>query len=172
MDCSTPGFPVHHQLLDFTQTHFHWIGDAIQPSHPLSSPSPPAFNLSQHQGLFQWVSSSGGQSIGVSASVSVLPMNILIGCQQVATSLVREVSTPSDWGCNACYGVREELSISHCFLSETTSKNLAYCLGRGRLMTRGWNLEYNVTYFSIHMYNSSGTYDIIHPLEMFENVQC
>ena len=48
MDCSTPGFPVHHQLLELTQTHVHWVGDTIQPSHPLSSPSPPAFNLSQH----------------------------------------------------------------------------------------------------------------------------
>ena len=57
MDCSTPGFPVHHQLPEFTQTHVHWFGDAIQPTHPLSSPSPPAFNLSQHQGLLQWVSS-------------------------------------------------------------------------------------------------------------------
>ena len=53
MDCSTPGFPVHHQLPAFTQTHVHCVGDAIQPSHPLSSPSPPAFNLSQHQGLFK-----------------------------------------------------------------------------------------------------------------------
>ena len=58
MDCSMPGFPVHHQLLEFTQTHVPWVGDAIQPSHPLSFPSPPAFNLSQHQGLFKWVSSS------------------------------------------------------------------------------------------------------------------
>ena len=57
MDCSTPGFPVYHQLLELAQTHVHWVSDAIQPSHPLSSPSPPAFNLSQHQGLFQWVSS-------------------------------------------------------------------------------------------------------------------
>ena len=54
MDCSTPGFPVHHQLLELTQTHVHRVGDAIQPSHPLSSPSPD-FNLSQHQGLFQLV---------------------------------------------------------------------------------------------------------------------
>ena len=54
-DCSTPGFPVHHQLPECTQTHIYWVGDAIQPSHPQSSPSPPAFNLSQHQGLF-WVS--------------------------------------------------------------------------------------------------------------------
>ena len=57
MDWSTPGLPVHHQLPEFTQTHVHWVGDAIQPSHPLSSPSPPAFNVSHHQGLFQWVSS-------------------------------------------------------------------------------------------------------------------
>ena len=57
MDCSIPGFPVHHQLPELTQTHVHQVGDAIQPFHPLSSTSPPAFNLSQHQGLFQWVSS-------------------------------------------------------------------------------------------------------------------
>ena len=58
MDCSMPGLPVHHQLPEFTQSHVHWVSDAIQPSLPLSSPSPPAFNLSQHQSLFQWVSSS------------------------------------------------------------------------------------------------------------------
>ena len=58
MDHSTPGLPVHHQHPEFTQIHAHWVGDAIQPFHPLSSPSPPAFNLSQHQGLFQGVSSS------------------------------------------------------------------------------------------------------------------
>ena len=57
MNCSTPGLPVHHQLLESTQIHVHWVSDAIQPSHPLSSPSP-AFNLSQHEGLFKWVSSS------------------------------------------------------------------------------------------------------------------
>ena len=57
MDCKMPGLPIQHQLLEFTQTHVHWVGDVIQPSHPLPSPSPPAFNLSQHQGLFQGVSS-------------------------------------------------------------------------------------------------------------------
>ena len=57
VNCSTPGLPVHQQLPEFTQTHVHWVDDAIEPSHPLSSPSPPAFNLSQHQGLFKWVSS-------------------------------------------------------------------------------------------------------------------
>ena len=58
MNCSTPGLPVHRQLPESTQTNVHWVGDAIQPSHLLSSPSPPALNLSQHQGLFKWVSFS------------------------------------------------------------------------------------------------------------------
>ena len=58
MNRSTPGFPVHHHLPEFTQTHIHQVGDAIQPSHPLSSPSPPASNASQHQSLFEWVNSS------------------------------------------------------------------------------------------------------------------
>ena len=57
MNCSTPGLPIHHQLPEFTQTYVDQVGDAIQPSYPLSSPSPPALNPSQHQGLFQWVSS-------------------------------------------------------------------------------------------------------------------
>ena len=73
-----PGFPVHHQLLELTQVHVHRVSDAIQPSHPLSSPSPPALNLSRHQGLLVpfWFFASGGQSIGASASASVLPVNI------------------------------------------------------------------------------------------------
>ena len=58
MDCSTPGFPVHHKLTDHTQTHVHLVSDAIQPPYPLSAPSPSAFNLSQQQDLFQWISSS------------------------------------------------------------------------------------------------------------------
>ena len=58
MNRSMPGQPVHHQLPEFTQTHVHWVSDAIQPSHPLSPPSPPALNPSQHQSLFQWVNSS------------------------------------------------------------------------------------------------------------------
>ena len=80
MNCSTPGLPVH-QLPEFTQTHVHQVGDAIQQSHPLSYPSPPTPNPSQHQSLFQWGKSLfqifawGGQSIGVSALASVLPMN-------------------------------------------------------------------------------------------------
>ena len=75
MDSSTPGLPVHHQLLEFTQTHVHLVGDAIQPSHPLSSPSP-AFNLSQHLGLFnESVLHIRWPKYGVSALASVLPKN-------------------------------------------------------------------------------------------------
>ena len=77
MDCSTPGFPVHHQLLEVAQIHVHRVSDAIQPSHFLSSPSLPAFNLSQHQSFpVSLFFTSGVQSIGVSISVSVLPMNV------------------------------------------------------------------------------------------------
>ena len=75
MDCSKTGLPVHHQLLDLTQTHVHWIGDAIQPSHPLSSPSPPDLNLSQHQGLFQRVSSLHQVAKDWSFSFSISPSN-------------------------------------------------------------------------------------------------
>ena len=77
MDCSMPGFPVLHHLSELAQTHVHWISDSIQPSHPLSSPSPPAFNLPSFrvfsdESAFLWC----GQRIGDSASASVLPMNI------------------------------------------------------------------------------------------------
>ena len=76
MDCSTPGLPVQHQLPETTQTHTQRVRDAIQPSHPLSSPSPPALNLSQHQSFqMSQLFALAGQSIGVSASTSVLPMN-------------------------------------------------------------------------------------------------
>ena len=75
MDCSTPGLPVHHQLPELAQTHVNPVNEAIQPSHPLSSPSPPAFNLSQHQGLFQWVSSSLQVAKSCSFSFSFSPSN-------------------------------------------------------------------------------------------------
>ena len=77
MNRNMPGLPVHHQLPEFTQTHIHWVGDAIQSSHPLSSPSLLGFNLSQHQGLFKsQLFASDGQSFGAAASASVLPLNI------------------------------------------------------------------------------------------------
>ena len=80
MNRSTPGLPVHHQLPEFTQTHVHWVGDAIQLSHPLSSPSPPALNLSQNQGLFKWVSSSHQVAKVLEATQIKLGMNGL-GCR-------------------------------------------------------------------------------------------
>ena len=70
-----PGLPAHHQLPESTQTHVRWVGDAIQPSHPLSSPSPPALNLSQHQGLFKWVSSSYQVAKYCSFSFNISPSN-------------------------------------------------------------------------------------------------
>ena len=75
MDCNTPGLPVHQQLLEITQTHIPWVRDAIQPSHSLSSPSPPALNLSQHQGLFKWVRSSHRWPKYWSFSLSISPSN-------------------------------------------------------------------------------------------------
>ena len=72
---STPGLPVHHQLPEFTQTHVHWVSDAIQPSHPLSLPCSPALNLSQHQGLFKWVRSSHQVAMYWSFSFSISPSN-------------------------------------------------------------------------------------------------
>ena len=78
MDCNTPGFPVLHYLPEFAQTLVHQVSDAIQPSHPLLSPSSPAFNLPQHQGLFimSWLFALDGQSTGASTLASVPPMNI------------------------------------------------------------------------------------------------
>ena len=84
MDCNTPGFPVHHQLPEPTQTHVHRISDAIQPSHPLLSHSPPAFNLSQNQGLFQRVSSSH-QTKYLSFSFSISPSNEYSGLISIRT---------------------------------------------------------------------------------------
>ena len=75
MDCSTPGFSVLHQLPELAQTHVHRVGDAIQPSHLLSSPSPSALNLSQHQVLFQWVSSSHQVAKGLELQSSINPSN-------------------------------------------------------------------------------------------------
>ena len=110
MDCSTPGFPVHHKLPEFTQTYIHWVGDAIQPSHPLSPPSPPAFSLSQHQGIFPMSQffTSGGQTIGVSASASVLPMNTHSGL----------ISFRMDWlDLLVLQGIRQESSPTPQFKS-------------------------------------------------------
>ena len=78
MNRSTPGLPVHHQLPEFTQTHVHRVGDAIQPSHPLLSPSPPAPNPFQHQGLLQWVNSSHVLLVGMKISTLLLEGNLIV----------------------------------------------------------------------------------------------
>ena len=102
MDCSTAGFPVLHHLSEFAQTRFHWVDGAIQPSHPLSSPFPPAFSLSQHQGFFlmSGLFTLDGQNIG--ASASVLPVNIqkwfplqLTGFDLLAVPRDSEESSPT-----------------------------------------------------------------------------
>ena len=79
MNCSMPGLPVHHQLPEFTQTYIHRVGDVIQPSHPLSSPSPPVPNSSQHQSLFQWVNSSHEVAKYWSFSFSIIPSKEIPG---------------------------------------------------------------------------------------------
>ena len=88
MDFSTPGFPILNYLPEFAHTHVHWVSDAIQPSHPLSPTSPLTINLSQHQGLFQWVDSSHQVAKSFGASASVLPMNIQGWCALGFTGLI------------------------------------------------------------------------------------
>ena len=90
LDCSMPGLPVHHQLPEFIQTHVHWVGDVIPPSHPLSFPFPPVFNLSQHQGFFpvSWLFASGGQSYGAWASASFFPLNVQVWFPLGLTGLI------------------------------------------------------------------------------------
>ena len=132
MDCSLPDFPVPHCFLECAQTHVHWVTDANKPSHRLPLSSPFAFDLSQHQGLFQWIGSllSGGQRIG--ASASVLPMNIqdlfpfrvdwldLLAIQGTLKSLVQQYKLKESilW-CSAFSMVQ----LSHSYM--TTGKAIA-----------------------------------------------
>ena len=130
MNRITPRLPVHHQLQESTQIHVHQIGDVIQLSHPLSSPSPPAPNRSQHQGLFQWeLFASGGQSIGVSASASVLPMNT-------------QDWSPSGW---TAWIYLQSKGLSRVFSNTGTPKNidLESQLGKSREMCllHGWDFK-------------------------------
>ena len=94
MDCSTPGFPVLYQLPELAQTHVHWVGDAIQPSHPLSSPPPPAFYLSQHQGILQWVSPSHQVAKYWSFSSSISPSNEYSGLISIRMDWFDLLSVP------------------------------------------------------------------------------
>ena len=133
MNHSTPGLPVHHHLPEFTQTCVHWVSDAIQPSHPLSSPSPPALNLSQHQGLFQWVSSSHQVAKGLvfqrqhqsfQWTLRTDPFRMdwldLLAVQGTLRSLLQHYSSnPSILRCSAFFTVQ----LSHPYM--TTVKTIA-----------------------------------------------
>ena len=133
MDCSMPGFPVYHQIPELAQTHVHWVSDAIQPSHPLLSPSPPTFNLSQHQGLSQWVSSLQpvAKILEALTSASVLPEYSglisftmdwldLLAVQGTLKSLLQHRSSKASiLRCSAFFMVQ----ISHPYM--TTGKNIA-----------------------------------------------
>ena len=133
MDCSTPGFLALHYLPGFSQVHVHRVGDAVQPSHPLLSPSPPAFNLSQHQGLFQWVDSSHQVAKYWSFSFTIGPSNEYLGlisfrmdwldllaAQGTLKSLLQHHSLKASvlW-CSAFFMVQ----LSHLYM--TTGKNIA-----------------------------------------------
>ena len=133
MDCSTPGFPVHQQLPELAQTHVHRVGDAIQTSHPLSPSSPPALNLFQNQGLFQWINSSHRvENTGASTSASVLPMNIqgwfplgltgLISLQSKWLSRVFSITVQNHLQRSAFFTVQ----LSHLYM--TTGKTTALTL--------------------------------------------
>ena len=108
MDWNKPGFPVHHLLPEFTQTNVHWVGDSIQPSHPLSSPSPSTFNFSQHQGLFQWVISLHQMAKVLSFIFSISPSSDYSGLNSMsrarqecwAPSLLQSGGQESERPCN------------------------------------------------------------------------
>ena len=102
MNRSTPGLPVYYQLLEFTQTHVHLVADAIQPSHPLSSPSPPAPNPSQHQSLFQWVNSSHEVAKVLDFSFSIIPSREIPGL----------ISFRMDWLDRSPYSPRDSQEFS------------------------------------------------------------
>ena len=110
MDRSTPGFPVHRHLPELAQTHVHWVGDAIQPFHPLSSPSPPVFYLSQHQGLFQWVSSLHQVAKVLEFIFSIVPSKSLLQPHSSKASILQR---------SACFIVQ----LSHPYM--TTEKTIA-----------------------------------------------
>ena len=133
MDCSTPGLPAHHQLLELAQAHVHWVGDGIQQSHPLLSPSPPAFNLCQHHGLFQWISSSHQWPKYRSFSFSINPsseysgliyfridwLDILVIQETLKSLLQHHSSKASIFQCLAFFMVQ----LSHPYM--TTGKTIA-----------------------------------------------
>ena len=148
MDCSTPGFPVHHHLLELAQTHIHWISDAIQPSHPLSSHSSLVFSLSQHQGFSnESALRISCQSTGASASASDLPMSIedwfplgwtgLISLQSKGLSRVNQhhSSKASIFKCSAFSMVQ----LSHPYITTGKTISLTILTFAGKVMSLPFN---------------------------------
>ena len=145
LDYSTPGLPVHRQLPEFTQTQVHWVHDVIQPSHPLSFPSPPVFNPSQHQSLFKWVSYSHKWPKYLSFSFNICPSNEysglisyrmywldLLAVQRTLKSLFQcHSSNASVLWCSAFFTVQ----LSHPYM--TTGKTIALTIGTfaGKIMS-------------------------------------
>ena len=149
MNRSMPGLPVHHQHPEFTQTHVHWVSDAMHPSHPLLSPSPPALNLSQHQGLFQWVSSSHQLAKYWHFSFSISPSNEhlglvsvrmnwldLLAVQGTLKSLLQHHSSKSSILQRSAFTVQ----VSHPYM--TTGKTIA--LARRTLVGKVMSLLLNI----------------------------
>ena len=126
MDCSMPGFPVHHQFPELAQTHVHWVDDAIQSSHPLSSPSPPPFNLSQHQDLFQWGSSLHQWPKYWSFSFSISPCN----------EYSRLISFRID-----CFDLLQLRTLVYHLLPTQSLRVIAISFSRGIFLTQGSNLD-------------------------------
>ena len=133
--CSTPGFPVLHYLPEFAQTHVCWVSDAIQPSHPLSLPSPPALNLLQHQSFpVSQLIASGDQSIGASVSTSVIPMNIQSWFPLGLTDLIsllskglsRVFSSTTIWKSVLWHSAFFMIQLSHLYM--TTGKTIAFTI--------------------------------------------
>ena len=150
MDHSMPGLFVHHQLLEFTQTHIHWVGDAIQPSHPLSSPSPPSFNPSQHQGLFKWVSSSHQVAKYWSFSFNISPSNEhpglisfrmawvdLLGVQGTLKSLLQHHSSKAS---NLRHSAFFIVQLSHPYMTPRKTIALTRQTFVGKLMSLLFNM--------------------------------
>ena len=150
MDCSTPGLPAFHHLLELAQTHVHWISDAIQPSHPLSSPSPPALSLSQNQSLFQWVDSSHGWPKYWSFSFSISPSSEysglisftigwldLLAVQETFKSLLHSHSSKASiLLCSTFFMVQ----LSHLYMTAGETIALTICTFVGKMMSLLFNI--------------------------------
>ena len=163
LDCSMPGFPVHHQLPELAQTHVHWVSDAIQQFQSLSSPSPSALNLSQHQGLFQWVSSSHQVAKYLNFSFSISPSSEysglisfmidwfdLLAVQRILKSLLQyHSSKASILRCSAFFMVR----VLYPYM--TTGKTIA--LTMWTFVGKEISLLFNMLHYSlsIHRYIST-----------------